>query len=100
MVTVSLPAFRIREDLVSFDDVLKRRGTLRAYPIGTQLLDEFTKGVLDTTCRFGARDAQNKMVIPQCHGPSSSASDRRINPPVAGVRSLIEVFAAKSWLVP
>src|SRR5258708_35089085 len=76
MVTVSVPAFRIREDLVSFDEVLKRRGTLRAYPIGTQLLDEFTKGVLDTTRRFGARDAQNKVVIPQCHGPSPSASDR------------------------
>jgi len=44
-VTVSLPAFRIREDPVSFDEVLKRRGTLRAYPIGMQLLDEFTKGV-------------------------------------------------------
>jgi hypothetical protein len=29
MVTVSLPAFRVREDLVSLDEVLKRRGTLR-----------------------------------------------------------------------
>jgi len=67
-VTVSRPAFRIREDPVSFDEVLKRRGTLRAYPIGMQLLDEFTKGVLDTTSRFGARDAQNEVVILQCYG--------------------------------
>jgi len=74
MVTVSLPAFRIREDLVSFDEVLKRRGTLRAYPSGMPLLDEFTKGVLDITRRFGARDAQNEVVILQCHGLSSSAA--------------------------
>src|SRR5437899_12142664 len=89
MVTVSRPAFRIREDPVSFDEVLTRRGTLRACPIGMQLLDEFTKGVLDTTRRFGARDAQNEVVVLQCHGLSSSASGRRITRPVAVVGSVI-----------